>query len=68
MSGFISLIKKYRLDELLYVFGNMSIKMFKDNKSLMSMPMFIRQLRYPKKVEILVSIWDILAISALISA
>jgi hypothetical protein len=62
MSNFISLIKKYRLDEMLYSFGNMSIKMFKDNNSTIAIPMIIKQIGYPKKVEIGVSIWDILEI------
>lgn len=57
MSGFIPLIRKYRLDELLYIFGNMSIKMYKDNKSLISIPMFIKQFGYSKQV-----VWDILEI------
>lgn len=62
MPGFISLIRKYRLDELLYIFADMSIKMFKANKSLISIPMIIRQRGYSKKVEVGVSVWDILSI------
>jgi len=61
MPGFISLIKKYRLDELLYIFANMSIKMFKAKKSSITMPMIIKQLGSIKKVEVRVSAWDILS-------
>lgn len=65
MTDFISLIKKYRLDELIYIFGDLSIKMFKNNKSLMGIPMIVRQMGYTKKVEVTFSSWDILYIQYL---
>ena len=63
MSNFISIIKKIKTDELIYVLSEISIKMYKDNMSFTTtLPLYIRQYGSYRNVNVLLTAWDIISI------